>query len=107
MNEANDLKFVTRKWNIVNDQSNANYDVGNEVESFKCKAKLLENTEAQPNPNQANGVLKNTTIAVPLKYLSDFWRSREMPLINCKNGQSVLFCFLLIKLLQEHIILCL
>ena len=22
---------MTRKWNIVNDQSNANYDVGNEV----------------------------------------------------------------------------
>ena len=24
LNEANDSKFVTRKWNIVNDQSNAN-----------------------------------------------------------------------------------
>ena len=31
MNEANYSKFVTRKWNIVNDQSNANYDVGNEI----------------------------------------------------------------------------
>ena len=31
LNEANDSKFVTRKWNIVNDQSNANYDVGNEI----------------------------------------------------------------------------
>ena len=30
-NEASDSKFVTRKWNIVNDQSNAKYDVGNEV----------------------------------------------------------------------------
>ena len=30
MNEANDSKFVTRKWNIVNDQSNAN-SVGNEI----------------------------------------------------------------------------
>ena len=29
LNEANDSKFVTRKWNIVNDQSNVNYDVGN------------------------------------------------------------------------------
>ena len=29
-NEANDLKLVTRKCNIVNDQSNANYNVGNE-----------------------------------------------------------------------------
>ena len=24
-------KFVTRNWNIVNDQSNANYRVGNEI----------------------------------------------------------------------------
>ena len=31
MSEANSSKFVTRKWNIVNDQSNADYDVGNEI----------------------------------------------------------------------------
>ena len=31
LNEPNDSKFVTGKWNIVNDQSNANYDVGNEM----------------------------------------------------------------------------
>ena len=27
---------------------------------------------------------KNAKIAVPLKYLSNFWISLEMPLINCK-----------------------
>ena len=26
-NEASHFKFVTRKWNIVHDQSNGNYDV--------------------------------------------------------------------------------
>ena len=31
LNEANNSKFVTRKWNIINDQSHANYDVGNEM----------------------------------------------------------------------------
>ena len=30
LNEVNDSKFVTKKWNIVNDQSNTNYNVGNE-----------------------------------------------------------------------------
>ena len=30
-----------------------------------------------------NRVFKNVKIAVPLKYLSNFWRSLEMPLINC------------------------
>ena len=55
--------------------------VNNNFRSFKYEAKLLENTEA----DGANGVLKNATIAVPLKYLrSNFWRSLEMPLINCK-----------------------
>ena len=34
--------------------------------------------------NGANGVLRNTTIAVPLKYFSSFWKSIEMSLINCK-----------------------
>ena len=31
MNKAKDSKFVTRKWNIFSDQSNANYDVRNEM----------------------------------------------------------------------------
>ena len=52
--------------------------------SFKFKDKLLENIDAQPAPNNANEILKNTTIFVPLKYLSSFWRLLEMPLINCK-----------------------
>ena len=51
---------------------------------FKYKTKLLGNTVPQPTPNNANGILKNATIAVPLKYLSNFWRSLEMPLINYK-----------------------
>ena len=44
------------------------------------KSKLLENIKG----DEANGILKNATIAVPLKYLSNFWVSLEMPLINCK-----------------------
>ena len=31
LNEASDSKFVARKWNIVNYQSNGNYDIGNEI----------------------------------------------------------------------------
>ena len=31
LNEASNSKFVTRKWSIVNNQSNTNYDVGNEI----------------------------------------------------------------------------
>ena len=41
----------------------------NNFKSFKYKAKLLQNTVAQPAPNAANGTLRNATIPVPLKYL--------------------------------------
>ena len=30
-NEVRSSKFVTRKWNNVNDQSNGKYDVGNKI----------------------------------------------------------------------------
>ena len=31
LNEENNSKFMTRKQSTVNDQSNANYDAGNEI----------------------------------------------------------------------------
>ena len=31
LNEENDSKFVTRKWDIVNDNSKSNYDATNEI----------------------------------------------------------------------------
>ena len=31
LNDASDSKFLARKWNVVNDQSDTNYDVGNEI----------------------------------------------------------------------------
>ena len=45
--------------------------------SFKYKASGIGDTEN-------NGTKKGVKIAVLLKYLSNFWRSLEMPLINCK-----------------------
>ena len=47
--------------------------------SFKCKVNLLG------NPVVANNIARlNVKIVVPLKYLSNFFRSLEMPLINYK-----------------------
>ena len=48
-----------------------------ESESFKYKIKIIEKTSAAGNT-------KNVKIAVPLKYLSNFWRTLEIPLINCE-----------------------
>ena len=59
---------IVKNKNVTND---------NNAPSFKYKANLIGNTET-------NGTKKGVKIAVPLKYLSNFWRSLEMPLINCK-----------------------
>ena len=74
-------------WFYSKDEStNFNADIVNDdhFKSFKYKAKISGNTAAQPALNAANEIMKNATIAVLLKYLSNFWRSLEMPLINCK-----------------------
>ena len=46
-------------------------------ESFKSKVKITGSTPASANT-------KDVKIIVPLKYLSNFWRTLEMPLINCE-----------------------
>ena len=46
-------------------------------ESFESKVKITGNTPADGNT-------KGVEIIVPLKYLSNFWRTLEMPLINCE-----------------------
>ena len=55
----------------------------NNSDSLKYNIKLLGNvTEVA---GDASGVRRlNVKVAVPLKYLSNFFRSLEMPLINCK-----------------------
>ena len=51
-------------------------------ESFKYKAALSGKTTSAIA--STNSSVKDAKIVVPLKYLSNFWRSLEMPLINCK-----------------------
>ena len=46
--------------------------------SFKYKSSFIGESTAVGG----NRVFKNVRIAVPLKYLSNFWRSLETPLIN-------------------------
>ena len=49
---------------------------GNTTDSFNFKANITGQT--------GNGGTKDVEIMVPLKYLSNFWRTLEMPLINCE-----------------------
>ena len=52
------------------------FDVNNITDSFNFKAKITGQT--------GNDGTKDVEIIVPLKYLSNFWRTLEMPLINCE-----------------------
>ena len=40
-------------------------------------------------PNNAN--TKDVAIAVPLKYISNFWKTLRMPLINCEINPFVIW----------------
>ena len=52
------------------------FRVNNTTDSFKFKAKITGQT--------GDDGTKDVEIMVPLKYLSNFWRTLEMPLINCE-----------------------
>ena len=59
---------------------NADLTIDNS-QSFKYKVTLLEKTA---NYNDGKNFVKDAKIVVRSKYLSNFWRSWEIPLINCK-----------------------
>ena len=63
----------------------------NDSSSFKYKSGFLKDltsraVAANTNPDIANShrLFTNANIVIPLKYLSNFFRSLEMLLINCK-----------------------
>ena len=66
-----------RDESLINDNGNSANVAADNSSSFKYKLNIL----GKPGDK---GVLKNVKIAVPLKYLHNFWRSLKMPLTNCK-----------------------
>ena len=83
-------------WNYYRDQPSN--PLSTNSESFKYKTSITGNTynvdekitdddgNEVDNPNyDANKVGKNETeVVIPLKHLSNFWRSLNIPLINCE-----------------------
>ena len=70
----NYLKTSGSLWQYYKDDHNDNIT---QSESFKSKTKITGKTPAVGNT-------KDVAIILPLKHLSKFWRTLEMPLINCK-----------------------
>ena len=61
---------------VNNDGDIVDFNGANATDSFNFKAKITGQTNI-------NGRIENVEIMVPLKYSSNFWRTLEMPLINC------------------------
>ena len=68
-------------WQYYRDEPDNNLA---DSESFKSKIKITGKT-----PN--NGNEKDVEIMVPLKYLSNFWRTLEIPLINCEVSLTLIW----------------
>ena len=72
-------------WNYYRDEPNSSTDANNithsilNSESFDYKANFMENGVTNNNLTK-----NNVKVVVPLKYLSNFWRSLNLPLINCE-----------------------
>ena len=62
---------------INNNGGIVDFNGANATDSFSFKTKITGQTDN-------NGRINNVKIMVPLKYLSNFWRTLEMPLINCE-----------------------
>ena len=67
-------KTSGRLWQYYKDEPNDNLT---DSESFKSKIKIRGNTFADGNTSDVE-------IITSLKYLDNFWRPLEMPLINCE-----------------------
>ena len=72
-------------WNFYRDEPNSstdNDDITHSIlnsKSFDYKANFMENGVTH------NNLTKNDVkVVVPLKHLSNFWRSLNIPLINCE-----------------------
>ena len=79
-------KTIGSLWNYYRDQPSN--PLWTNSESFKYKTSITGNTynvDDDDDNYDANKVGKNETeIVIPLKYLSNFWRSLDIPLINCE-----------------------
>ena len=60
------------------------FNGANATDSFNFETKIT-------GQNNNDGIINNVEIIVSLKYLSNFWRTLEMPLINCEN-ELILTC---------------
>ena len=68
---------------VDDDGDIVDFNGANATDSFNFKTKITGQTAADNNNGNIAGRV-DVEIMVPLKYLSNFWRTLEIPLINCE-----------------------
>ena len=81
-------------WNYYRDKIDDVDDNASDGKSFKYKTKIVgKSSERLPQPGNPGDVNRpaqpavptlNVEVSIPLKYLSNFWKFLDLPLINCE-----------------------
>ena len=74
--KINGVKKTGSLWNYY--RGEPSNPLSTNSESFKYKTSILGKTL------QNNDSLTNAEVVIPLKHLSNFWKNRNIPLINCE-----------------------
>ena len=96
-----DIPAVDNNGDIIN------FNGANDTDSFNSKTKIRSQTDN--GESQTDGEKDNVEIMVPLKFLSNFWRTIEMPLINFEVNliltwsAIVLLCILMLRIKVLHL----
>ena len=82
-------------WNCYRDEIDDIDDNASDGKSFKYKTKIVGNTRERPgkevDANRPPVPSLNVKVTIPLKYLNNFWRSLNLPLINCEIELDLLW----------------
>ena len=100
-------------WNYLSKEIDSVDDNASDGKSFKSKTEIVGKTPERllhtGNPWDVNQQAKlavpvlNVKVAIPFKYLSNFWRCLDLPVISCLLGKrrlntiEVLICKCLIN----------
>ena len=106
IDSVEDLDIVMQKYNLLEYSQNYSMTSGSlrnyyrgkidnindnalDGKSFKYKTKIVGKTQARPgsegDTNRQAVPTLNVEVTIPFKYLSNFWRFVDLPLINCET----------------------
>ena len=82
--DYSDSKASEILWQYCRDEPDL--DVNNAITDFNAANTIINSIkikEKKKTGQTSNDATKNVEIIVPLEYLSNFWTTLEVPLINC------------------------